>query len=227
MKYLGVICCARATGDRPAEVIHRLGWPQRSTSLRRYRLSSFFSPPLPAASSAPLRWGSTADRAVSSAATPAATAASLATRFSFDVLRRLDFFDFVGSFVFVCLRVFDLAATRFELVFDLTRRFDEVLDLARFFAFFMISPVQFDLVQIGLQSYCWQAVGMDFPLSAAPPAPRNNATRRDERDVSAGRRFRSVVRARPRRLSGREVLKSLYNRGDRDPPPINCVTWRS
>jgi len=39
------------------------------------------------------------------------------------------------------LRVFDLAPTRFELVFDLTRRFDEVLDLARFFAFFMIFPM--------------------------------------------------------------------------------------
>jgi hypothetical protein len=91
-------------------------------------------------SSAPFRWGSNADRAVPSAAAPAATAASLATRFSFDVLGRLDFFDFVGRLVFVCLRVFDLAATRFELFFDLTRRFDEVLDLARFFAFFMIPP---------------------------------------------------------------------------------------
>jgi hypothetical protein len=90
--------------------------------------------------SAPSRWGSIADRAVPSAATPAATAASLATRFSFDVLGRLDFFDFVGRLVFVCLRVFDLAATRFELFFDLTRRFDELLDLARFFAFFMIPP---------------------------------------------------------------------------------------
>jgi len=90
--------------------------------------------------SAPFRWGSIADRAVPSAATPAATAASLATRFSFDVLGRLDFFDFVGRLVFVCLRVFDLAATRFELFFDLTRRFDELLDLARFFAFFMIPP---------------------------------------------------------------------------------------
>jgi len=52
----------------------------------------------------------------------------------------LDFFDFVGRLVFVRLRVFDLAATRFELFFDLTRRFDELLDLARFFAFFMIPP---------------------------------------------------------------------------------------
>jgi hypothetical protein len=86
------------------------------------------------------RWGSIADRAVPSAATPAATAACLATRFSFDLLGRLDFFDFVGRLVVVCLRAFDLAATRFDLFFDLTRRFDEVLDLARFFAFFMISP---------------------------------------------------------------------------------------
>jgi hypothetical protein len=46
--------------------------------------------------------------------------------------------DFVGGLAFICLRVFDLAPTCFELVFDLTRRFDEVLDLARFFAFFMI-----------------------------------------------------------------------------------------
>ena len=83
---------------------------------------------------------SIADRAVPSAAAPAATAASLATRFSFDVLGRLDFFDFVGRLVFVCLRVFDLAATRFELFLDLTRRFDEVLDLARFFAIFMTPP---------------------------------------------------------------------------------------
>ena len=109
-----------------------------------FEVSFFFSAPLPAASSNPFRWGSMADRAVSSAATPAATAASLATRFSFDVLGRMDFFDFVGRLVFVCLQVFDLAATRFELVFDLARRFDEVLDLARFFAFFMISPVRFD-----------------------------------------------------------------------------------
>ena len=49
----------------------------------------------------------------------------------------MDFFDFVGRLV---LRGFDLAATRFELFFDLTRRFDELLDLARFFAFFMIPP---------------------------------------------------------------------------------------
>src|SRR3954464_10142486 len=88
--------------------------------------------------SAPFRWGSNADRAVPSAAAPAATAASLATRFSFDVLGRLDFFDFVRRVV--CLRVLDLAATRFELFFDFTRRFDAVLDLARFFAFFMIPP---------------------------------------------------------------------------------------
>jgi hypothetical protein len=99
---------------------------------------------------------------VPTAANPAATAASLATCLSFGVLGRMDFFDFVGGLAFICLRVFDLAPTRFELVFDLTRRFDEVLDLARFFAFFMIFPIRFNLVQIGPQSCCWQAVGMDF-----------------------------------------------------------------
>src|SRR6476660_5233754 len=103
-----------------------------------------------------------ADRAVSSAATPAATAACLATPFSFDVLGRLDFL--VGRSVFLCLRVFDLAATRFELFFDLTRRFDEVLDLARFFAFFMISPVRFDLSD-WLRSYCWSSVRDRFRTS--------------------------------------------------------------
>jgi hypothetical protein len=35
----------------------------------------------------------------------------------------MDFFDFVGGLAFICLRVFDLAPTRFELVFDLTHRF--------------------------------------------------------------------------------------------------------
>jgi len=50
-----------------------------------------------------------------------------------------------------------LAATRFERFFALTRRFYEVLDLALFFAFFMISPFRFDLVQIGLPSYCWSS----------------------------------------------------------------------
>jgi hypothetical protein len=83
---------------------------------------------------------------VPTAANPAATAASLATCLSFGVLGRMDFFDFVGGLTFICLRVFDLAPTRFELVFDLTRRFDEVLDLARFFAFFMIFPIRFNLV---------------------------------------------------------------------------------
>jgi hypothetical protein len=38
-----------------------------------------------------------------------------------------------------------LAPTRFKLVFDLTRRFDEVLDLLRFFAFFMILPIWIQL----------------------------------------------------------------------------------
>jgi hypothetical protein len=65
---------------------------------------------------------------------------------SFGILGRIDFFDFVGGLAFICLRVFDMAPIRFELVFDLTRRFDEVLDLARFFAFFMIFPIRFNLV---------------------------------------------------------------------------------
>jgi hypothetical protein len=76
---------------------------------------------------------------VPTAANPAATAASLATCLSFGILGRMDFFDFVGGLAFICLRVFDLAPTRFELVFDLTRRLDEVLDLV---AFFMIFPIQ-------------------------------------------------------------------------------------
>jgi hypothetical protein len=123
--------------------------------------------------SAPFRWGSIADRAVPSAATPAATAASLATRFSFDVLGRLDFFDFVGRLVFVCLRVFDLAATRFELFFDLTRRFDELLDLARFFAFFMIPPFDSIWLRLGFHPIAGQAVGMDFgPASRSGPWSR-------------------------------------------------------
>ena len=89
------------------------------------------------------------------AANPAATAASLATCLSFGVLGRMAFFDFVGGLAFfICLRVFNLPPTRFELVFDLTRRFDEVLDLACFFAFFMIFPIRFKLVQIGPQSCC-------------------------------------------------------------------------
>jgi hypothetical protein len=55
-----------------------------------------------------------------------------------------------------------LAPARFKLVFDLTRRFDEVLDLLRFFAFFIILPIGFSSVQIGPQSGCWQADGIDF-----------------------------------------------------------------
>ena len=95
------------------------------------------------------------------AAKPAATAASLATRFRVEVLGRTDVFDFVGRLAFVVLLVFDLALAYFLLVFDLTRRFDEVLDL-RFFAFFMIRPIRFSLVQIGPQSVCWQAGGIGF-----------------------------------------------------------------
>ena len=111
------------------------------------------------------------------AAKPAATAASLATRFRVEVLGRTDFFDFAGRLAFDVLLVFDLAPARFKLVFghpaaagkqtglisclDLTRRFDEV-DLLRFFAFFMILPIGFSSVQIGPQSGCWQADGIDF-----------------------------------------------------------------
>jgi hypothetical protein len=97
---------------------------------------------------------------VPTAAKPAATAASLATRFRVEVLGRTDFFDFAGRLAFVVLLVFDLAPARFKLVFDLTRRFDEVLDLLRFFAFFMILPIGFSSVQIGPQSGCWQADGI-------------------------------------------------------------------
>jgi hypothetical protein len=60
-----------------------------------------------------------------------------------------------------------LAPTRFELVFDLTRRFDEVLDLARFFAFFMIFP-RFNLVQIGPQSCCWASSWDGLPVDSLP-----------------------------------------------------------
>jgi hypothetical protein len=67
---------------------------------------------------------------VPTAAKPAATAASLATRFRVEVLGRTDFFDFAGRLAFVVLLVFDLAPARFKLVFDLTRRFDEVLFVA-------------------------------------------------------------------------------------------------
>jgi hypothetical protein len=82
---------------------------------------------------------------VPTAAKPAATAASLATRFKVEVLGRMDFFDFVGRLAFVVLLVFDLLPACFRLVFDLTRRFDEVLDLVRFFAFFMLRPIRFKL----------------------------------------------------------------------------------
>jgi hypothetical protein len=63
---------------------------------------------------------------------------------------------------FVVLLVFDLLPARFGVVFDLTRRFDEVLDLVRFFAFFMLRPIRFNLAHIGPQSVCWQATGDDF-----------------------------------------------------------------
>ena len=96
------------------------------------------------------------------AAKPAATAASFATCFRVEVLGRTDFFDFGGRLALIVLLLFDLAPARFRLVFDLTRRFDEVFDLARFFAFFMILPIRFSLVQSGLQSIYWQAGGIRF-----------------------------------------------------------------
>ena len=104
------------------------------------------------------------------AAKPAATAASLATRFKVEVLGRTDFFDFAGRLAFVVLLVFDLLPACFRLVFDLTRRFNEVLDLVRFFAFFMLRPIRFNLAHIGPQSVCWQAGGDDF-LSLIPAEP--------------------------------------------------------
>jgi len=55
-------------------------------------------------------------RAVPTAAKPAATAASLATRFRVEVLGRTDFFDFAGRLDFVVLLVFELAPARFKLV---------------------------------------------------------------------------------------------------------------
>ena len=145
------------------------------------------------------------------AAKPAATAASLATRFRVEVLGRTDFFDFAGRMAFVVLLVFDLASARFKLVFDLTRRFDEVLDLARFFAFFMISPVRFDLVQIGLQSYCWQAVGMDFPLSATEVrrARRERVKFFNDFDDGAGPwSARDRVRSHGRRAGGNNFIRT-------------------
>jgi hypothetical protein len=105
---------------------------------------------------------------VPTAAKPAATAASFATCFTVEALGRTDFFAFVGRLAFVVLLVFDLALARFRLAFDLTRRFDEVFDLARFFAFFMILPIRFSLVQIGPQSVCWQAGEIGFPASCRP-----------------------------------------------------------
>jgi hypothetical protein len=137
------------------------------TSLFRFVLLRFRPP---AASSAASCWGFIAERAVPTAAKPAATAASLATRFRVEVLGRTDVFDFVDRLALVVFLLFDLAPARFKLVFDLTRPFDEVLDLRFFFAFFMIRPIQFNLAHIGPQSVCWQAGGDDF-LSLIPAEP--------------------------------------------------------
>ena len=108
---------------------------------------------------------------MSTAAKPAATAASFATCFRVEVFGRTDFFAFEGRLAFVVLLLFDLAPARFNLVFDVTRRFDAVFDLARFFAFFMILPIRFNLVQIGPQPVYWQAVGWDFDALNGPPRP--------------------------------------------------------
>jgi predicted ferric reductase len=80
---------------------------------------------------------------VPTAAKPAATAASFATCFTVEALGRRDFIAFEGRLTFVVLLLFDLAPARFRLVFDWTRRFDEVFDLARFFAFFMIFLIRY------------------------------------------------------------------------------------
>jgi predicted ferric reductase len=109
---------------------------------------------------------------VPTAAKPAETAASLATCFTVEALGRMDFVAFVGRLAFVVLLLFDLAPARFRLVFDLTRRFDEAFDLARFFAFFMIFLIRYSLVQIGPQSVYWQA-GRE--LDFLPPTRRLRA----------------------------------------------------
>jgi hypothetical protein len=133
---------------------------------------------------------------VPTAAKPAATAASLATRFKVEVLGRTDFFDFAGRLAFVVLLVFDLLPARFGVVFDLTRRFDEVLDLVRFFAFFMIGPIRFNLAHIEPQSVCWQAGGDGF----LPLIPVESIRRAQRRELPAGIAVKS--RATPPRGLG-------------------------
>jgi hypothetical protein len=90
---------------------------------------------------------------VPTAAKPAATAASFATCFRVEAFGRTDFFAFEGRLAFVVLLLFDLAPARFNLVFDVTRRFDAVFDLARFFALFMILPIRFNLCRLGLNPF--------------------------------------------------------------------------
>jgi hypothetical protein len=115
---------------------------------------------------------------VPTAAKPAATAASFATCFTVEALGRMDFFAFVGRFTFAVLLLFALALARFRLVFDLTRRFDEVFDLARFFAFFMILPHSIRaLVQIGPQSVYWQAGGNWISCLLSPREPTDPGAR--------------------------------------------------
>jgi len=112
---------------------------------------------------------------------PAATAASFATCFRVEVLGRIDFFAFVGRLAFVVLLLFDLAAARFRLVFDLTRRFDEAFDLARFFAFFMIFLIRYSLVQIGPQSVYFIGKQDGNWISCLQPDPGGRALRRRSR----------------------------------------------
>jgi hypothetical protein len=87
-------------------------------------------------------------------------------------LGRIDFFAFVGRLAFVVLLLFDLAAARFRLVFDLTRRFDEAFDLARFFAFFMILPIRFGLwFRLGLNPFIGKPDGNWISCLLSPREP--------------------------------------------------------
>jgi hypothetical protein len=187
---------------------------------------SFFVPdPSPAASSAAFSSGCIAERAVPTAAMPAATAASFATCFRVEVLGRIDFFAFVGRLAFVVLLLFDLAAARFRLVFDLTRRFDEAFDLARFFAFFMILPIRFGLwfrlglalVQIGPQSVYWQAGRkLDFlPLIASRTNLSGGGARFHESTGASEAKSSSAIIGSEGKLRDRPLM-----RGKKRRPPI-------
>ena len=93
----------------------------------------------------------------------------------------MDFVAFVGRLAFVVLLLFDLAPARFRLVFDLTRRFDEAFDLARFFAFFMIFLIRYSLVQIGPQSVYFIGKQDGNWISCLQPDPGGRALRRRSR----------------------------------------------